>query len=211
MKFTASRARANGFTYAGILVAVALVGLSLAMTGEVWQTTVQRDKERELLFVGDEIRRAISQYYDDTPGGAKQFPKKLEDLLRDERYPTVRRHLRKVYLDPMTGKREWGLVMGPGDTIMGVYSLSTKAPIKRANFPPEYASFERAENYAKWQFAYSGASAPAGVPAAAGASAPAPGLPSPASTPIPASTVVGQPAPSNAGSSSGPNSAEGRP
>jgi len=193
MEFTASHARANGFTYAGVLIAVALVGLSLAVTGEVWQTTVQREKERELLFVGDEIRRAITQYYESTPGTGKQFPKSLDDLLRDSRYPTTRRYLRKVYLDPLTGRREWGLVKGPGDGIMGVYSLSRKTPLKRVNFPHEYASFNNAESFAAWQFAYTGASAPAVIPTAAGASAPAPGVPQPLAAPIPASSVVGQP------------------
>ena len=207
------RALANGFTYAGVLIAVALIGVSLAVTGEVWQTTVQRERERELLFVGDEIRRAITQYYESTPGTGKQFPKSLDDMVRDNRYPTTRRYLRKVYPDPMTGKREWGIVKGPGDGIMGVYSLSRKSPIKRANFPPEYHSFNNAESFAVWQFAYTGAPAE-GVPAAAGASAPAPGLPQPASTPIPASAVVGQPparAPEAGARSTGMNSAEGRP
>src|SRR5262245_46462733 len=150
MKRAARRARANGFTYAGVLIAVALVGVSLAVTGEVWQTAVQRERERELLFVGDEIRRAITQYYESTPGTGKQFPKSLDDLVRDNRYPTTHRYLRKVYLDPMTGKREWGFVKGPGDGIMGVYSLSRKTPLKRANFPPECAAFEKAESYAAW-------------------------------------------------------------
>lgn len=190
MKSTASGAR--GFTYTGILIAVALVGLSLALTGEAWQTTVQRERERELLFAGDEIRRAITQYYESTPGTGKQFPKSLDDLLRDNRYPTTRRYLRKVYPDPMTGKREWGLVKGPGDTIMGVYSLSTKAPLKRANFPPEYTAFEKAESYAAWLFSYSDSR---GGPQAGSteATAAAPGVPQPTSAPIPASAVVGKP------------------
>jgi type II secretory pathway pseudopilin PulG len=174
-----------------VLIAVALVGVGLAMTGEAWQTTVQREKERELLFVGDEIRRAITQYYEGTPGGVKQFPKKLEDLLRDERYPTVRRYLRKVYRDPMTGKREWGIVQGPGDTVMGVYSLSAKAPMKRANFPPDYSLFGSAASYTDWRFAYGSAATPqVGSPQATAA---APGVPPPPSAPIPASAVVMQP------------------
>ena len=178
--------RARGFTYIGMLVVVFLVGLGLAATGEAWRTTVQREKERELLFVGDQFRRAITQYYEGTPGGVKQFPNSLEDLLKDNRYPTTRRYLRKVYRDPLTGKREWGIVRGPGESIMGVYSLARQAPMKRANFPPDYASIERAESYTAWRFAYSGG----GVPEA---TAPAPGLPSPASAPIPASSILGRP------------------
>jgi type II secretory pathway pseudopilin PulG len=191
MKSAARRARASGFTYAGILIAVALVGVSLAVTGEVWQTTVQRERERELLFVGDEFRRAITQYYESTPGTGKQFPKSLDDLVRDNRYPTTRRYLRKVYADPMTGQREWGLVKGPGDGIMGVHSLSKKMPLKRANFPPEYASFDRAESYAAWLFAYSDSRGP--QTGSGEATAAAPGVPPPPGAPIPASAVLGQP------------------
>jgi type II secretory pathway pseudopilin PulG len=180
-------ARTRGFTYAGVLIAVALVGLSLAATGEVWRTTVQREKERELLFVGDEIRKAITQYYESTPGTGKQFPTALEDLVRDARYPTTRRYLRKVYRDPMTGKADWGLIKGPGDGIMGVYSLSKLAPIKRANFPPDYASFQGAADYRDWQFAHGGAK-----DAGSQKSAPAPGLTPPASAPLPTSAVIGK-------------------
>jgi len=181
--------RAQGFTYIGLLVAVALAGLGLAVTGEAWRTTAQREKERELLFVGDEFRKAIKQYYESTPGGMKQFPKSLEALLKDERYPTTRRYLRKIYRDPMTGKRDWGLVRGPGESIMGVYSLAPGTPIKRANFPTEYSSFERAESYTAWRFAFS----EAGAAASSEATAPAPGLAQPAASPIPAASVLGKP------------------
>src|SRR5262245_10075148 len=183
MKLAAGRA--GGFTYAAILIAVALVGVSLAMTGEVWRTTVQREKELELLFVGDEIRRAITQYYESTPGTAKRFPASLEDLLKDERYPTTRRYLRKIYRDPMTGTREWGLMKGPGGTVMGVYSLSKQAPIKRANFPPDYAAFMGAADYRDWQFAYGATSG------AQQTSAVAPVVAPPSGSPIPTSAVIG--------------------
>jgi type II secretory pathway pseudopilin PulG len=174
--------REAGFTYIGLLFVIALSGLGLGVTGEAWRTTMQREKERELLFIGEEFRKAITDYYDGTPGGVKQFPGKLEDLLKDERYPTTRRYLRKVYRDPMTGKREWGLIRGPGDRIMGVYSLSRQAPLKRANFPPDYAAFRDAKDYTDWQFAY----------AAAGAPQASPGVAPPSSSPLPASSVVGK-------------------
>jgi len=115
-----------------------------------------RDRERELLAVGDELRRAISSYYESTPGAAKQFPKSLDDLLRDRRYPVVRRHLRRPYPDPMTGSTEWGIVPGPGGTIMGVFSRSSQSPVKKSGFPGHYRSFEKAETHGDWKFVYSG-------------------------------------------------------
>lgn len=188
-----SRASEQGFTYVGLLIIIAIMGIGLVVTAEAWRTTAQRDKERELLFVGDQIRRAIEQYYESSPGGVKQFPRNLEDLLKDGRYPTTRRYLRKIYRDPMTGKREWGLVRGPGETIMGVYSLSRQTPMKQANFPPEYASFQRAESYGAWRFAYSDAGAPQAATATTEATAPAPGVPQPQSAPIPSSSILGKP------------------
>lgn len=179
--------RCGGFTYIGILIAVALTGVGLAATGDLWSMAAQREKERELLFAGDEFRRAITSYYDSTPGAAKQFPRNFEDLLRDPRYPVVRRHLRKVYADPFSGRPDWGIVPGPGGTIMGVYSQSESAPVKRTGFPGYYQYFEKAERYADWKFAYSGARVvSAGISGTTGSPAA-----SPSDGRIPTSSVIG--------------------
>ncbi len=129
-------------------------GTALAGTGMVWHTQVRREKERELLFVGDQFRRAIGQYFERSPGGDKRFPHSLDDLLLDKRYPATQRYLRRVYPDPITGKAEWGFVKGPEDRIVGVYSLSEDAPLKRAGFPANYEDFEGKERYHDWRFVY---------------------------------------------------------
>lgn len=148
------RARCTGFTYLGTLFAVALLGVGLAAAGQSWQAASQRDKEQELLFVGDQFRRAIGAYYESSPGGAKQFPASLDELLLDRRHPTVRRHLRRLYADPLTGGREWGLVRGPGERIAGVYSRAAGAPIKTGGFPRPYGEFAGAASYREWRFIY---------------------------------------------------------
>ena len=96
----------RGFTYLGVLVIVALMGFGLAAFGELYSHAAQREKERELLFVGDQFRNAIASYYNKSPG-AKVYPRKLEDLLEDTRFPMPQHHLRRVYNDPMTGKADW--------------------------------------------------------------------------------------------------------
>ena len=68
---------------------------------------------------------------------------RLEELLQDPRYPDIRRYLRKIYLDPMTGSAEWGLVTGPGGEIYGVHSLSGDEPLKKANFGLAEKAFRR--------------------------------------------------------------------
>ena len=58
----------RGFTYLVAMFAVAIAGLLLAVTSEVWSQSRQRDKERELLYIGDQFREAIALYYQRTPG-----------------------------------------------------------------------------------------------------------------------------------------------
>lgn len=144
----------KGFTYLWVIFIVAMTGITLAAAGQVWRTEAQREKEKELMFVGNQFRHAIGSYYESSPGMRKRYPDSLEKLLSDDRFPTVKRHLRKVFLDPMTGGSEWGLIREPGAGIVGVHSLSTRAPLKRANFPERYATFDEAENYRDWKFIY---------------------------------------------------------
>jgi type II secretory pathway pseudopilin PulG len=127
--------RQQGFTLAGALILIAVTGAGMAAYGEMASHAAQREKEQELLFVGNQFRQAIGAFYEGTPGAAKQFPKKLEDLLQDQRYPVVRRHLRRIYADPMTGKPAWGLIQAPEGGIIGVYSLSAAQPVKTGGLP----------------------------------------------------------------------------
>ncbi len=147
--------RKKGFTYIWMLFAVALAGIVLAGAGQVWRTESWRDKEKELMFVGDQFRQAIGSYYESSPGIPKRYPDSLEKLLADDRFPIVKRHLRKIFPDPMTGTAKWGLVRQPGIGITGVYSLSTQKPIKRTNFSERYESFASAMSYKDWKFVYS--------------------------------------------------------
>ena len=148
----------RGFTYLGMLLIVALLGFGLAAFGELYSHAAQREKERELLFIGNQFRDAIASYYNKSPG-AKVYPKKLDDLVEDKRFPMPQHHLRRVYSDPMTGKAEWALVEAPEGGFMGVHSLSEETPIKSGDFGAKDAAFADAENYTKWMFTYS----PAGL------------------------------------------------
>jgi len=141
-------AREAGFTYLGVLFVVMAFGLALASVAVVWRTAVQREREAELLFVGKQYRQAIASYY---ASGQREFPARLEDLLLDPRFPDVRRHLRRLYRDPMTGASEWGLIK-VGERIIGVYSLGTGTPLKEVptgspDDPPIGGS-----SYAEWKF-----------------------------------------------------------
>jgi len=144
----------GGFTYVGLLIAVALMGLGLAAYGELYSHAAQREKEAELIFIGGQFRDAIASYYNRSPG-AKAYPKKIDDLIDDNRFPQAQHHLRRRYRDPMTETTEWGLVDAPGGGFMGVYSRSEQAPIKTGNFAAAEEGFGGAEHYTKWIFTYS--------------------------------------------------------
>lgn len=144
----------RGFTYLALLLAVVVIGIGLVAASEVWSQSRQREKERELLHIGEQFRQAIALYYERTPGPVKRYPEKLEDLLQDRRYLVKQRYLRRIFADPMTGKPEWGLVPAPGGGIMGVYSLSPGHPVKLANFNDANKKFKDAQSYSQWQFVY---------------------------------------------------------
>jgi type II secretory pathway pseudopilin PulG len=149
-----SRLTANGFTYIGLLIFIALIGIALAGTGMVWHTESVRAKESELLFVGHQYRGAIARYYESTPGVPKKYPRTIEDLLKDNRFPGAKRYLRKVYVDPMTGKADWGIVTSADGGVMGVYSLFERDALKTGNFSVADQAFEGKARYSDWKFAY---------------------------------------------------------
>jgi type II secretory pathway pseudopilin PulG len=144
----------RGFTYIGMLIFIAILGIGLAASGVVFHQQAQREKEKELLFVGDQIRQAIAQYYEKSPGGNKRFPEALEDLLLDQRYPAMQRYLRRVYKDPMARLKDWELVRAPDGGIIGVYSSSKEQPLKMDNFPAGYDDFKDGKSYVDWKFVY---------------------------------------------------------
>jgi type II secretory pathway pseudopilin PulG len=144
---------AAGFAFLWMLFAVALLALGLTVGTEVIRSSVQREKERELLFIGHQFRLAIQRYAETQDGGQRKYPPSLEELLRDSRRPGVKRHLRKLFVDPMTGKSEWGLIMLNGG-VAGVHSLSDKPPIKIANFEPIDASLTGKTKYSEWIFTF---------------------------------------------------------
>ena len=131
-------ANQNGFTYILALTIVMIMGIMLGMVGQSWKTIMQREREKELIFRGSQIKEAIENWNNPkytVPGGTPRVPRPLmdlKDLLLDSNSLTPLRFLPhsyaaklddtnpkcapdcakiKVYQDPMTGK-EWTIIRG---------------------------------------------------------------------------------------------------
>jgi len=149
---SSSRNKSNGFAYLWVLFAVFLLGLGMATAMEVDSSLAQRSKEEELLSQGQQFRAALRSYYSvRSPSGTNEYPQSLNQLVDDRRDGVPRRHLRKIFVDPLTGKASWGLIL-QGNRIVGVHSLSTLEPIKQAGFDDEELSFVGSRRYSDWKF-----------------------------------------------------------
>jgi type II secretory pathway pseudopilin PulG len=142
----------GGFTYLALLWWVAITGAALGALGDYWSTTLLREKEAELIFIGEQYQQALERY-----GATGRFPKRLEQLLGDESSKLPRRYLRKIFIDPMTGNERWGTVTLSDGQIIGVYSLSDKQPMKVAGFSERNSNFKNKKRYSEWQFIASNA------------------------------------------------------
>ena len=157
-----ARGRARGFTYVGLLVLLAILGLVGAAGLKMGSVLQRAAAEDELLDIGAAFSDALASYAAATPQGQLTQPPTLQELLKDPRFPTIRRHLRKLFVDPITGKSEWGLVrLGGKDSggIIGVYSLSQAAPLKVGNFDARFQGFDNKLHLSDWRFMATGQAA----------------------------------------------------
>lgn len=154
----------KGFTYAAVLAVVVIVGIAAELAYLSTTRIVQAEREAELLFRGEAYYRAIASYY----RANRSYPRALEDLLEDPRSP-AKRHIRALYPDPMLkgAGQDWLLIRSSDGGIGGVASRATGRPLKTANFPAIFDTFNGAQSYSEWVFEY----APTGAAAMSKAAA----------------------------------------
>lgn len=133
--------------FMAFMVAVLMIALM-----RWWQAEARREKERELLWVGSQFRSALASYAVATPAGASPRPETLTELLRDERGGTVRHHLRRMYVDPMTASDAWGIVRAEDGTVLAVHSRSAGRPLPANGSSPRFHRFDGTTRYSEWQF-----------------------------------------------------------
>lgn len=161
----------RGFTYLAVLAALALLAVACSAVLTFVAHQVRRERENDLLVVGQDIVYAIAQYYAASPGSTRSLPASLEDLLDDKRQIAITRYLREVYPDPTTGKSDWQLLLDDQGRVRGVASRNSAAPLRSGpvevrtwTFTPMHArgelvqmnlsSLPAAKHYSEWRFEF---------------------------------------------------------
>jgi general secretion pathway protein G len=112
--------RRSGMTLIELIVACTIMMLLTYMAVPMARSRVRREKERELRTALGQIRTAIDQYKDHADRnefgpikvGTEGYPETLEILVEGVKIANQVdkkvKFLRRIPLDPMTNKREWG-------------------------------------------------------------------------------------------------------
>lgn len=151
----------QGFTYIAVLVAMLVPALASQAVMTYVSHQAQREREAELLRIGQAYGQAIGAYYMATPGSVKRYPRALDDLLEDRRQVSVKRHLRRIYADPMTREADWQIIASTDGGVAGVHSRSDKTPIRTGPVDVGYGKLTAAVRYSGWLFVYSPPVSPA--------------------------------------------------
>ena len=114
----------RGFSFIELLVVTTIILVLAGAVMPLARVTIQRQKEIELRRALREIRTAIDKYKDavdqgqiggtDNQLGSEGYPPDLETLVEGvtaagDASARKLKFLRRIPIDPMTGKREWGM------------------------------------------------------------------------------------------------------
>ncbi len=133
-----------GFTMVELAVVAAMIAILAAMAVPVARYSLRRQKELELRYQLRLVREALDKYKQLTDAGliplqigGEGFPPDLETLVKGVnlvgQVNKKQRFLRRIPIDPMTDKAEWGLrsyqdepdsFAWGGQNVYDVYSLS---------------------------------------------------------------------------------------
>lgn len=162
----------SGVTFLELLAAMAIIMILVSVAMPLSKMTVKRAQEVELRQALRELRMAIDRFKDDWSrdgdrligplcqtnqltcrdvASVNGYPKSLEALLRVELSGeaatvsgnTVKRYLRKIPTDPMTGETEWSLrcytddpdeTSWCGEDVFDVHSTSEKTGLDGTSY-----------------------------------------------------------------------------
>ena len=142
---TTNREGQCGFSLTELVVVCVLLTSLSAVAFPIAKYTIKRQKEMELSYELRKMRNAIDEYkrYSDNgllpiELGTDGYPSELEQLTEGHNLvgqgpSTIKRFMRRIAVDPMTGEAEWGLRSYQddpeddswgGENVYDVYSLS---------------------------------------------------------------------------------------
>jgi general secretion pathway protein G len=109
--------RQRGFTLIELIVATAILVILTGMAVPIMRNVVQREREKELRAALWTLRDAIDRYKDAADRGSFQikvgsegYPPDLDTLVNGVDVAGKKlKFLRRIPMDPMTGKTEWGM------------------------------------------------------------------------------------------------------
>ncbi len=142
-----NRLRQRGYSFVELVVVCVILTSLTAVAFPIAKFTVKRQKEMELRYSLRMMRNAIDEYkrYSDARLlelqqclGCDGYPEDIESLIEPQNLSgqgpdVVKRFMRRIPIDPMTGEAEWGLRSYQddadndswgGENIYDVYSLS---------------------------------------------------------------------------------------
>jgi len=109
--------KCRGFTLVELIVATTILIILTGMAVPLAQVTIKREREHELRKALWTVRDAIDRYKDAADRGSFQikagsegYPPDLDTLVKGVDVGGKKiRFLRRIPIDPMTGKDEWGM------------------------------------------------------------------------------------------------------
>jgi hypothetical protein len=118
-KIRGSRSQ-SGYALVMVMFFLALLILSMATAAPTVLSSIQREKEAEMVWRGKQYTRGIRMYY----MKMNRFPTSLDDLTKPK---TGIRFMRQAYKDPMNGiDGSWRLIyVGPNGQLIGSVSNRT--------------------------------------------------------------------------------------
>ena len=139
-----SRSRSRGFTVVELAVVCSMIAILSAMAIPIVKYSMKRQNEMELRYELRLMRDAIDNYkkFADTgqiqvPLGSEGYPPELQTLVEGVdligQINKKQKFLRRIPMDPMTKKAEWGMrsyqdepdsTSWGGQNVYDVYSLS---------------------------------------------------------------------------------------
>lgn len=150
----------KGYSLVVVMVAIVIMSILAEAAISLDSYRIKKSKEAELLFIGLAYKKALQSYAGASTAQQSRSPQRLEDLISDPRF-TYRRHLRRLYPDPMRSNnrdaseeviKQWRVLRNSKGGIVGVASKNKDIPLKKAFFPPPLSHFANAKQYSEWVF-----------------------------------------------------------